>query len=301
MEMEGSNDKIFFDLQRRVVSHMTSSSWRTVPHVSFVYEPDVTEFIHTFKKPDEDKLTLNTVVLKIIAEGLKRAPTLNAFVDYNQNKGEGSVIIKKEINIAMPWLLADGRMITPTILDCGNKSLRQITDDIANIKRKIANTDVNELLFSAIRNDTIKEMKKLNFNILKRIIAAKITRHPVKGMRGKEKENYYSIGKEDRLTKEDLLSATISVSNIGSLYKDLKGYFGMLQIIPPQIFALGINALQERPGVYIDSNNVKAIGVRKYLPLTIVFDHRAVDFYALIPFIKECDQIFNNPERLNEW
>jgi pyruvate/2-oxoglutarate dehydrogenase complex dihydrolipoamide acyltransferase (E2) component len=134
-------------------------------------------------------------------------------------------------------------------------------------------------------------VKKLNFNILKRIIAGEITKHPVKGLRGKE----------DRLTKEDLLSATVSVSNIGSLYKDLKGYFGMLQIIPPQIFALGINALQEWPGVYVDSNNVKAIGVRKYLPLTIVFDHRAVDFYALIPFIKECDEIFNNPERLNEW
>jgi pyruvate/2-oxoglutarate dehydrogenase complex dihydrolipoamide acyltransferase (E2) component len=144
-------------------------------------------------------------------------------------------------------------------------------------------------------------VKKLNFNILKRIIAGKITRHPVKGLRGKEKENYYSIGKEDRLTKEDLLSATVSVSNIGSLYNDLKGYFGMLQIIPPQIFALGINVLQEWPGVYVDSNNVKTIGIRKYLPLTIVFDHRAVDFYALIPFIKECDQIFSNPERLNEW
>ena len=89
----GGEDMVFFDLQRRVVSHMTSSSWRTVPHVSFVYEPDVTEFIKVFKHRNEDtvkyeyKSTLNTVVLKIIAEGLKKAPTLNAFVDYTHDKG----------------------------------------------------------------------------------------------------------------------------------------------------------------------------------------------------------------------
>jgi len=286
---------------------MTSSSWRTVPHVSFVYEPDVTEFIKVFKHRNEDtvkyeyKSTLNTVVLKIIAEGLKKAPTLNAFVDYTHDKGEGNVIIKKEINIAILWLLADGRMITPTILDCGNKSLSQITDDVAEIKRKIENTDVNELLFSVIRNDTVNEIKKLNFNILKRIIAGKITKHPVKGLSGKGKEHYYHVGKEDRLTKEDLLSATVSVSNIGSLYKDLKGHFNMLQIIPPQIFAVGVSALQEKPGVYTDSSGAKAIGVRNYLPMTIVFDHRPVDFNALIPFIEECDEIFKNPERMNEW
>ncbi len=49
-EMAKGESKIHFDLQRRVVSHMTSSSWRTVPHVSFVYEPDVTEFIKVYQK-----------------------------------------------------------------------------------------------------------------------------------------------------------------------------------------------------------------------------------------------------------
>jgi pyruvate dehydrogenase E2 component (dihydrolipoamide acetyltransferase) len=123
----GGEDKVFLDLQRRVVSHMISSSLRTVPHVSFVYEPDVTEFIKVFKLMNgntvkyKHKLTLNTSVLKIIAEGLEQAPTLNALVDYTHDKDEGNVFIKE--GNKNDHTLADGRMITPTILDCGNKSL----------------------------------------------------------------------------------------------------------------------------------------------------------------------------------
>ncbi len=248
----------------------------------------------------EYKLTLNTVILKIISEGLKKAPSLNAFIDYDPHKGEGSLITKNDINIAIPWLLPDGRMITPTILDCGNKSVRQISNDVAEIKRKISNTDIDELLFSAIRNDTLNEIRKFNVGIIRRIVAAKITKRPVKGLRSSEKKRYYGIPGGDRLTKDDLLSATISVSNIGSLYKNLCGYFSMLQIIPPQVFALGINALQDRPAVYMNSSGAQEVAVRKFLPLTLVFDHRAVDFSALIPFIKECDAIFANPERVKD-
>ena len=105
----------------------------------------------------------------------------------------------------------------------------------------------------------------------------------------------------DRLTKEDLLDAILSVSNIGSLYKDLKSYFGMLQIIPPQILAIGINALQEKPGVFTDFHGTQTIGIRKYLPMTIVFDHRPIDFSDVIPFIKGCDAIFKNPECILRW
>jgi pyruvate dehydrogenase E2 component (dihydrolipoamide acetyltransferase) len=85
------------------------------------------------------------------------------------------------------------------------------------------------------------------------------------------------------------------------LYKELKGHFGMLQVIPPQVFAIGIGAVQERPGASADSSGAKAIGIRKYLPMTLVFDHRPSDFDALIPFVRECDGIFAEPERMDTW
>jgi pyruvate dehydrogenase E2 component (dihydrolipoamide acetyltransferase) len=300
-------DEVYFDNQRRVVSHTTSKSWRTVPHVSFIYEPDVTDFFEAFRRLAGEaaksgrRLTLNTVLLKSIAEGLKKAPSLNAFVEYAYGTGAGKLVKKREINIAVPWLLTDGRMITPTIFDCGAKSLDRITDDIAQIEKKIQITDIDELLFSAIRNDTVNELKKGNLRVLRRIISTKVSRHPLKRLSGAEGDRYYRIAEADRLTKDDLLGATVLVSNVGSLYKELKGHFGMLQIIPPQVFAIGIGAVQERPGVGIDQSGAKAIGFRKYLPMTLVFDHRPSEFDALIPFIRECDEIFGNPGRMGEW
>lgn len=302
-----TTEKRYFDIPRRVISHMTAESWMTVPHVAFDYEPDVTNFLAVLrgqcygegaKGVTQKRLTINTAMLKVIACGLEKAPSLNTHVAYSHAKGEGSLSLKRAINIAVPWLLPDGHIITPTVRDCGVKSLPEIDAEVTTIARKIANTDVNELLYSAIVNDTVQEARRLNLGVLRRIIASKLTRRPVRGLKGRDREDYYGIGKEDRLTKEDLLDATVSVSNIGSLYKGLRGGFAMLQIIPPQIFAIGISAVQERVGVYQDAEGRKATGIRSYLPMALVFDHRAVDFGDLLPFIKECDAIFEEPARL---
>ena len=36
---------IHFDIQRKIVSNMTSESWETIPHASFIYDADVTDFM----------------------------------------------------------------------------------------------------------------------------------------------------------------------------------------------------------------------------------------------------------------
>ena len=33
-----------FGIQRKIVANMTSESWKTIPHVCYTYEPDVTKF-----------------------------------------------------------------------------------------------------------------------------------------------------------------------------------------------------------------------------------------------------------------
>lgn len=112
-----------FDLQRKVVSHMTSSSWQNIPHVSYIYEPDITdfyeEFIKLIKKRQNTgcKISFNTIMMRIIIEGLLKAPDLNAYVEYNHKKGEGTTYILDEINISVAWQLPDGKMITPAVLN----------------------------------------------------------------------------------------------------------------------------------------------------------------------------------------
>ena len=70
----------------------------------------------------------------------------------------------------------------------------------------------------------------------------------------------------------------------------------MLDIIPPQVCVIGFGAILEKPGVYIDEEGKKNIGIRKVLPICLAFDHRALDFGEMIPFMKELDHIFENPD-----
>ena len=39
-----------FDLQRQVVSHITSLSWQNIPHITYLYEPDISDFYNEFNK-----------------------------------------------------------------------------------------------------------------------------------------------------------------------------------------------------------------------------------------------------------
>jgi pyruvate dehydrogenase E2 component (dihydrolipoamide acetyltransferase) len=150
-------------------------------------------------------------------------------------------------------------------------------------------------------DDTIKELKHFNLNVLQRILAAKVTFHPIRNLSGKDKKDYYLIPEDDRLTSENLTSATVTISNIGSLYKDQKGFFCILEIVPPQIFAIGLGAIQEKPGVFLNDHGEKEIGIRKIIPMCLAFDHRAVDFIELIPFLQKMDEIFAKPDVIHSW
>lgn len=295
-----------FNLQRKIVSHMTTTSWKNTPHVSYVYEPDITDFYNEFKllvynrRKLDYKISFNTLMLKVIVEGILSAPVLNSYIEYNYEKGKGTLDILDEINISIPWLLNDGRMITPIILKAEKMSLADISNSILQISRKIEKTNVDEMLYKAIFIDTITALKNLDLSIFNRILSAKLGVDKIRGLRGKEKDDYYKIPESERLTEKDIMTGTVTVSNIGSLYKEQRGLFSLLEIIPPQIFAIGLGAIQEKPGVYLNDKK-KEIGIRKMLPMTLAFDHRGVDFDSIIPFLKRLDEIFDKPNIIHNW
>lgn len=298
---------IIFDLQRRVVSHMTLKSWQGIPHVSYIYEPDITDFYNEFiilsekRKKAANKISFNTIMLKVIVEGLLCAPNLNSYLEYKNKSSNGIIHILKEINISLPWLLPNGKMITPAIPNAEKKSLNDISDYVLNISNRIKNTNIDEMLYKAVYADTVNELKRFNMSVIGRILTSKIGRNKVKGLSGKEKKDYYKIPEKERLTEKDIMSGTVTVSNIGSMYKGQRGFFSLLEIIPPQIFAVGIGSIQEKPGVYLHQSGYKDIGIRKILPMCLAFDHRAVDFNSIIPFISKLDEIFANPKIIYKW
>ena len=57
--------KEYFGIARKIVSNMTTESWREIPHVVVVYEADVTGLLEEYRKIRERgdlpvRITINT-------------------------------------------------------------------------------------------------------------------------------------------------------------------------------------------------------------------------------------------------
>ena len=296
-----------FDIQRKIVAHMTSESWQQIPHVAYVYEPDVSKFFQEFRSMNSDgsrtqKITFNTLMLRTIVEGLKAAPSMNSHLEFNPFFVTGEFDIYDNIDITMPYMLPSGEMMTINLRNCENRSLDNLTDYIAQIGRKVEKTNMSEAMYSVSLEKSLLELKDLKIpSLLGRLFGAKVGRNRVRLLKGQEKKDYYKIPESERITKEDLRPGTITVSNIGSLDKNQTGFVSLLEIIPPQCVAIGIGAVMDAPGVVTDKDGTKRVDVVKKLPITIAFDHRALDFDAIVPFMRRLDEIFADPSVIRSW
>lgn len=296
-----------FGIQRKIVANMTTESWQNIPHVSYLFEPDVTDFVAEFKKftsenksPNGNKVTFNAVLLKAIAEAIEVDPMINAHMHYEKGLVRGKVTVYDNIDISVPWTLPSGEMMTITMKDMGNKTLMEIADYQADINYRLEKTNLTEALYSVSYRDTIDELKKGHIlKALKRLYGANTNkRHKIHLLKGAEKKAYESIPETERITYKDLKQGTITVSNIGADSRGLAGECAMLMVIPPQICAIGIGALQRKPVVITDDDGNENVEIRTILPINICFDHRALDFGEVRPFLTKLDEFFRNPKEI---
>lgn len=296
-----------FGIQRKIVANMTAESWETIPHVTYNYEPDVTEFMIEHKRLNENcapenKITLNTLMLKIIVEGLKADPAMNAHINFDRKLVRGEIHTFEDINISMPMVLPTGEMMTINLHNFESKTLDQMVDYIADVNRRIKNTDLNEVMFDVSLDNTLTALKQGKIKqTIYRLIGSKTGKHKVKTLSGKAKKAYEAIPETDRLTKHDIEQGTITVSNIGSTYRQQRGETCLLEIVPPQVCAIALGAVQDKPVVIVNEAGEKEIAIRQVMPLCIAFDHRALDFGEIVPFIKRLDEIFEEPEIIHTW
>ncbi len=299
----------YFGIARKIVSNMTAESWETIPHATMTYEPDVTELFKEIKILNQDctdktkKITINTVMLKIICEGLKAAPKMNTHLLFNRKLVRGTLKYFDNIDISMPMVLPSGEMMTVNMHDMGSKSLSEMTAAINDTIRRAKHSDMNEVMFEVSLDNTLTGLK--NGKILqtvRRLYGSKTPgKHMVHSLSGSAKKKYYSIPVSERLTKHDIEQGTTTVSNLGSIYREQRGVCALLEIIPPQTTAFAVNAAQRRPTVVKDENGNEKIEVRTVLPLTIAIDHRALDYGDVVPFMKKLDEIFANPSIIHSW
>ncbi len=298
---------IHFGIQRKIVSNMTSESWETIPHVTYMYEPDVTEFMKEYKKLNlgrsrEDKITINTLMLKVITEGLKAAPIMNSHIEFNRKLVRGEINTYEDINISMPMILPNGEMMTVNLHNFENKNLEEMAAEIKDVARRAQQSDLNEAMFEVSLDNTLTSLKKGKImQAVYRLIGSKTGKHKVKTLKGKAKKEYMSIPATERLTKHDIEQGTTTVSNIGSTYRNQRGATALLEIIPPQVTAFAVGAVQDKPVVITDEFGKKSVEARQVLPICIAFDHRAIDFGDIVPFLERLDGIFENPQEIRRW
>jgi len=296
-----------FGIARKIVANMTLESWKTIPHISYIYEPEVSRFVEVVKELNESgkfpvKITVNTIMLKALCEGFKAAPQLNAHIEFNPKLVRGKVTQYDEIHAGMTWILPNGEMMTINLHDIGNKNLVELTQYVADVARKIGNTNMEEVMFSVSFNDTMQKLKKGKImKAIYRLIGAKTGKHKVTTLSGQAKKDYYAIPETDRLTADDIKQGTVTISNIGSVTRDIPGRVAMLAIIPPQVFVCCMGSITKKPVIKQDENGNDIITIGQELPIDLVFDHRALDFGDLIPFIRRLEDIFKNPEQMYEW
>ena len=298
-----------FKITRKIVSNMTAQSWEEIPHATMTYEADATELLEEIKRLNderaqgEDKITINTVMLKIICEGLKAAPKMNTTLEFNRKLVRGTLKYHDQIDISMPMILHTGEMMTVNMHDMGSKTLTEMTCAINDTVRRANNSNLEEVMYEVSIDNTLTGLKQGKIlQAIRRLYGSKMPgKHQVKVLSGKAKKEYYSIPEKDRLTKHDIEQGTTTVSNLGSIYREQKGFCALLEIIPPQTTAFAVNAVQKRAAVVTDENSNDKIEVRKIIPITIAIDHRALDYGDCVGFFKRLDEIFANPSLIRDW
>ncbi|MBR5618320.1 MAG: 2-oxo acid dehydrogenase subunit E2 [Clostridia bacterium] len=298
---------IHFGIQRKIVANMTSESWFTTPHAGPVAEFDVTELLDAFNKLRasgrlQHKLSINTLMLKIIAEGLKAAPSLNAHITYDHRFVKGKIEQYDEIHFSIPMMLPNGEMMTINFHNFENKTLDEMSAYIDDVRRRLENTNLTEAMFEVSMDNTITALKHLKIGtVLGRLVGAKLGKYKIKTLSGKAKRDYLAIPEKDRITKRDIEQGTITVSNLGATDRGRVGHCSILEIIPPQVAVIALYAVTERPWVVTRENGEKEIAIRKILPVTVMFDHRACEYSDVIPLLNKIQEICSDPEQIMDW
>ncbi|MBI1937510.1 MAG: 2-oxo acid dehydrogenase subunit E2 [Ignavibacteriales bacterium] len=124
------------NIRRKTAGHL-SYAWTTVPHVTQFDKADITELENLrkqFGKKVETaggKLTVTSVLLKIIASALKVFPQFNSSVDMEKNE----IVYKKFYNIGIA-VDTDRGLLVPVVRDVDRKNIIQLSVELAGISKK---------------------------------------------------------------------------------------------------------------------------------------------------------------------
>jgi 2-oxoglutarate dehydrogenase E2 component (dihydrolipoamide succinyltransferase) len=123
-------------MRRRIAEHMVESLLRTAPHVTNVFEADLTAVLadRARRKPEFERsgtpLTLTAYFVAACVEALRAVPEANG------RWTEDALLIPERIDIGVATALGDRGLVVPVIRDAGALSLEGIAAALAELVAK---------------------------------------------------------------------------------------------------------------------------------------------------------------------
>ncbi|MBE6715995.1 MAG: 2-oxo acid dehydrogenase subunit E2 [Ruminococcaceae bacterium] len=299
----------YMSIRDRITSNVLVNSQKEIPGTACSYEADVTALLEKFKELKESvdyKLTFNTLMIKILVEGLKAAPRLNAHYEYNHRKTSGRIIIKKHIDVAMAVCLPDSQTFQVKIKGLEDKNLRETAILTEEVKRKLGNTNLKKIMFNVGGQRILGlALKGKALNSLSQVMAVyfgkgKIAKFSKLFKKKKHKKSSHKAP-YDGLKIDDFTEGTVCYTNWGTLYDNLDVNITYIPPLYPQVFLFATGRVKDKEYVYKKEDGTLELGTKKVLPITLVFDHKIGGAADIMPFIKKLDEIFNCPEIIKNW
>ncbi len=130
-------------ITRKKITENITYAWSNVPHVTQYDKADITDlekFRTQYSEKVEQaggKLTITSIVLKVVASDLKAFPKFNASIDTTN----GEIIFKKYINIGIAVDTNRG-LLVPVVRDVDKKSVLQLSVELTQIAEKARNKTI---------------------------------------------------------------------------------------------------------------------------------------------------------------
>ena len=298
----------YLSIRDRLTSNVLVNSQRNIPGTACSREADVTKLWEVFQKLRSEcdyPLTFNSLMIRVLVEGLKAAPRLNAHFEYNHRATSGRLIIKKHIDVAMAVCLESGETFQIKLRHLEDKTLKEIALQSEDVKLRLGETRLKSVMFNVARQRMIGLAAKgqliSTFSQFRSAYFGKAKIGKFSNLF--KKKSYKSSGNKSRngLKVDDFTEGTVCFTNQGTLYDKLDVDITYIPPLYPQVFLFGTGRVQDKCCVFEEADGSFRMGKKKVLPLTMVFDHKIGGAADLMPFIKRLDEILERPEIIFEW
>lgn len=122
---------------RRTVSRRMVESWTTIPKINQFDDADITDLLAMRKKyaaaydKKGTRLTLTSLILKVIAAALQKHPRANASID----EAKGEIIYKDYFHIGIA-VDTEGGLIVPVLRNVDQKNLLELSRELHELTEK---------------------------------------------------------------------------------------------------------------------------------------------------------------------